>query len=180
MEAIKDRNDNMIGDGTYHVDHHVIDLENYPHVSYSIDKSNTSETVYVKYFNSENGKGITTRFSWHENNAVRFGDQLNGYTATSDEILCHLGLKTRQFIPDTRLIVPCRQVRKSEMKKYEESDLTISEIYNLGAGADITAHNGKLAKGSNWLIEGNEIFISEIKQTNCLGQKVKVGKYIYK
>lgn len=180
MKTLKDRNDNPIGDGRYHVEHHVIDLENYPQVSYSIDKSNTSETVYVKYFNSDNGKEITTRFSWHENNAVKFGDQLNGYTASENEILYHLGLKTREFIPNTYLAIAKRMVKKVEMKNYDESELTIQEIYALGEGADISSHTGKLAKGSNWLIEGTIISECEETRANCFGQEVRIGKYIYK
>ena len=180
MKALKDRNDNLIGNGTYHVEHHVIDLSDYPQVSYCIDKSNTSETVYVKYFNSENGKEITTRFSWHENNAVKFGDQLNGYIASENEILYHLGLKTREFIPNTYLAIAKRMVKKVEMKNYDESDLTIQEIYALGAGSDISAHTGKLAKGSNWLIEGTDITEHEETRTDHFGKEVRIGKYIYK
>ena len=180
MKALTDRNDNLIGDGTYHVEHHIIDLENYPQVSYTVSRSNTSETVYVKYFNSENGKEITVRFSWHENNAVKFGDQLNGYTASSDEILYRLGLKTRTFIPNTFLAIAKRMVKKVEMKNYEEADLTIQEMYALGAGADISDHTGKLAKGSNWLIEGTEIVEHEETRTDHFGNKVRIGKYIYK
>lgn len=180
MKALKDRNDNLIGDGTYHVGYHVIDLENYPQASYTISKSNTSETVYVNYFNSENGKEITARFSWHENNAVKFGDQLNGCTASENEILYHLGLKTREFIPNTFLMIAKRMVKKIEMKNYKESELTIQEIYALGAGADISAHTGKLAKGSNWLIEGTDITEREETRTDHFGKEVRIGKYIYR
>lgn len=179
MKAPTDRNGNPIGNGTYHVEHHVIDLSDYPQVSYSIDKSNTSETVYVKYFNSENGKEITVRFSWHENNAVMFGDQLPG-SATSDEILYHLGLKTREFVPNTYLMIAKRMVKKIEMKNYEESELTIQEIYALGAGADISAHKGKLAKGSNWLIEGTEVVECKETRLDYLGRTNIIGKYIYR
>lgn len=180
MKALKDRKDNLIGDGTYHVEYHVIDLDNYPQVSYTVDKSDTSESVYVRYSNAENGKSITVRFSWHENNAVKFGDQLNGYTASENEILYRLGLKTRTFIPNTFLAIAKRMVKKVEMKNYEEADLTIQEMYALGAGADISAHTGKLAKGSNWLIEGTEITEHEETRTDHFGQKVRIGKYIYK
>lgn len=178
METLTDRNDNPIGNGSYHVEHYIIDLENYPQVSYTVNRSNTSETVYVKYFNSENSKEITVRFSWHENNAVLFGDQLPG-SATSDEILYHLGLKTRDFVPNTYLMIAKRMVKKVEMKDYKESELTIQEMYALGAGADISAHTGKLAKGSNWLIEGTVISEYEETRTNAFGNDVRVGKYIY-
>jgi hypothetical protein len=180
MKALKDRKDNVIGDGTYHVEYHVVDLADYPQVDYRVDKSDTSESVYVKYSNAENGKSITARFSWHENNAVRFGDQLNGNIASKDEILFHLGLKTREFIPNTYLMIAKRMVKKSAMKYYEEADLTIQEMYALGAGADISAHTGKLAKGSNWLIEGTEITEHEETRTDHFGNKVRIGKYIYK
>ena len=176
----KDRNDNLIGDGSWHVKHHILDLGEYPQVHYKVQKSNTSESVYVKYFNAENGKQITARFSLHENNAVRFGEQLNGYTAERDEVLYYLGLKEREFIPNTFLAIAKRMVKKIEMKNYKESELTIQEIYALGAGADISEHTGKLAKGSNWLIEGDKITEMEESRINDLGQEVIIGKYIYK
>lgn len=179
MKARRDSNGNQIGNGTYHVEHHVIDLSDYPQVSWEISKSDTTESVYVKYYNSDNGKEITVRFSFHDNNATRFGDQLNGNLASSNEILFRLGLKTREFIPNTFLWVMKKKVRRIDCHLYEESELTIQEMYALGAGADISAYTGKLAKGSGWLIQGTEVIEMEETKSNDFGT-YRVGKYIYK
>ena len=172
MKAIVDSRDSVIGDGSVHADYKVFDFsKKYPQIVASVSKSLNSESVYVYYRNKDNGRVITCRFSWHENNATRFGDELIGGIAEPDEVLFHLGLKTRTFIPKTKLFVPSRTVSKKDLEsgRYEEADKTINEIYEMGAGADISQYNGKLAKGSNYLILGNKI----------LEFKEKFGTYIY-
>ena len=175
-----DRSGNEIGDGSYHSDHTVVDLKDYPKVRVGVSKSDNTESVYVTYNNEENGKSITVRFSNHENNATKFGNQLDGNKATKDEILYHLGLKDREFIPHKKLSINQRQVAKKDLQNYEEADKTIKELYDLGAGADISKYKGKLAKGSNYLILGDEV-VEEVQQRlNAFGTPVSVGKYIYK
>lgn len=173
-----DRLGNGIGDGTYHVEYDVVNFENESIVS-SVSKSETTETVYVTYRNIENGKSITVRFSMHENNAVRFGDQLNGSFATNNEIMYHLGLKTRTFVPITRKTIWTQQVAKKRLAEYSETNLSISEMYELKAGADISMHTGKLAKGSNYLILGSTVEEIEETKMDAFGNSVRIGKYIY-
>jgi len=176
-----DRKGNQIGDGSCHVDYTIIDFSEYPQVSSSVSLSETTESVYVAYENKENGKTITARFSHHVNNAVAFGDQLNGFVASEDEILYRLGLKTRTFVPDTFLYIDKRKVAKKDIAAglYEFAELTIREMYDLGKGADLSAYTGKIAKDSNWLIEGNRVE-EEIKTSiNFMGQSVQLGRYIY-
>lgn len=173
-----DRNGNFIGDGSFHATYDVIDFsKEYPQIKSRVSKSNTTESVYVTY--SSGLKSITLRFSNHENNAVKFGDQLNGYIASKDEILYHLGLKKRVFIPDTRLSVPYQQIKQKEVKNYEQAPLTIQEIYSLGEGADISKYKGKIAKNSNYLITGDKIEKFEVKRVDSFGQTVRVGTYKY-
>lgn len=176
-----DRQGNYIGNGSCHADYTVIDFSGYPQVSSSVSLSETTESVYVTYENKENGKTITARFSYHVNNAVVFGDQLDGFVASKDEILYRLGLKTRTFVPDTFLFINKKCVAKKDIEAglYEFAELTIKEMYDLGKGADLSAYTGKIAKDSNWLIEGNRVE-EEIKtSTNFLGQRVQLGRYIY-
>jgi hypothetical protein len=175
-----DKNDNYIGDGSYHVSYDVVDLSDYPQVSVDVNKSSTTESVYVKYNNNDNLQSITVRFSNHENNAVKFGDQLDGNIATKNEILYRLGLMGKEFIPETFLFIPTRQVSKIDAPKYKEADLTIQEMYNLGEGADLSKYKGKLAKGSRYLIQGDTVK-KEIKSGIDLGNRVvDLGKFIYK
>ena len=156
-KAKTDRSGNYIGDGSSHVDYFVEDMTEYPQVKISVSKSDSTESVYVRYFNEDNAESITARFSTHENNAVKFGYQLNGYIATKNEILYKLDLINRKFVPNTYLSITKRQVKKLDLPKYEESDLSIKEMYDLGEGADISMHKGKIAKGSNYLIQGNTV-----------------------
>ena len=172
MKAVEETRDLLIGDGSVHADYKVYDFsKKYPQIVTSVSKSLNSESVYVYYRNKDNDRVITCRFSWHENNATKFGDQLDGIIAEPDEVLFHLGLKKRTFIPKTSLLVPSRTVSKKDLEsgRYEEADKTIQEIYSMGAGADISQYNGKLAKGSNYLILGNKI----------LETKEKFGTYVY-
>ena len=174
-----DRSGNYIGDGKYHVNYKVFDFPEYPFISNSVEKSDTTESVYVTYRNNQNDKKITVRFSLHENNAVKFGDQLNGVLATKDEVLYNLGFKNRKFIPLKRLMIESRQVKKSQIPQYEQAELTIKEMYDLGANADISQYKGKLAQNSNLLILGDKVTEFEETGLNAFGQKVFVGDYIY-
>lgn len=174
-----DRNGNYIGNGSFSAKHEVFDFTRYPQVETSVSFSETTESVYVTYYNNENNNRITCRFAHHENNAVKFGDQLDGYLATELEVLYRLGLATRVFEPETYLDISKCQVKKVEIPNYEMADLKISEIYALGAGADISQYTGKIAKDSNWLILGTEIKELVRRHINAFGIPVRIGRYIY-
>jgi len=175
----KDSADNYIGDGSFHASYSTINLEKYPSVSAKVSKSNTTETVYVEYHNKSNGKEVTVRFSNHQNNAVKFGDQLNGNLATDNEILHRLGLKKATFIPNKKLHIGRQFVPKKTLQNYEETNLTIDELFALGAGADISKHTGKLANGSNEVILGKTVNEHIQKRSNAFGQEVQLGRYEY-
>lgn len=152
--ATFDRLGNIVGDGRFHADYNVFDFSTlgYDFIESSVSKSETSESVYVYYRNTKNDKVACVRFSWHTCNAVRFGDVLD--FTDKDEILYRLGLKTKKRIDEfkTRLVIYFQSVKKIDADKYEEAELTIQEMYALGAGADISQYVGKLAKGSRYLI----------------------------
>ena len=176
----QDRSGNEIGDGSYNVDYDVVDFSKYPQITTNVSLSESTETSYVTYTNRDNGKSITVRFSNHENNATKFGDQLNGNLATNDEILFKLGLKEREFIPATYLSISTRQVAQKKLQDFEEADKTIQEIYSLGKGADLSKYKGKLAKGSNLLIQSDKIEQVEKTRRNYFGDIVRLGDYVYK
>lgn len=177
MKNLTDREGNFIGTGIISAKYEVIDMSDYPEVEVKVDKSLTTESVYVKYYLGL--EKVVCRFSHHNNNAVKFGDQLNGYLAEKNEILALLGLKKRTFVPNKYLTFGKKQVKKSQCVNYEETDLTIKEIYALGKDADISKHVGKLAKGSNWLILTETIEEVEETRINQFGTRVFIGKYIY-
>lgn len=174
-----DSKGNIIGDGKFHTAYDVIDFSDYPQITIKITESNTSETVYIQYTNTENSQNITVRFSWHENNAVRFGDQLNGFLASKNEILAHLGLKKRTFVANTYLSISKICISKKKTHLYSECDLSISEMYAMGVGADLSNYTNKLAKGSNFLITGSPVELLAQTRQNALGAWVEVGDYIY-
>jgi hypothetical protein len=178
-EPKTDRKGNEIGDGSFHVPHKVIEFPENDKIRATVSKSDTTESVYVTYTNEDNGKSITTRFSNHENNAVKFGDQLNGDIAKKDEILFHLGLKDRTFVPNTYLSIFKQAVARKNLDKYEEADKTIKELYDLGEGADISKYKGKIAKGSNYLILGDTVTKEEEKGRDAFGGETRKGKFIY-
>lgn len=173
-----DREGNIIGDGKYHADYNVLDLSSYG-VTSEVSKSDNSESVYVTYSCASTHKVIRVRFSHHNNNAVKFGDQLNGYIASSDEILYRLGLKKAVFVPETFLYIPSQKVSMKKLHLYEVADMTIQEMYALGKDADISQYNGKVAKDSNYLILGDTV--KEMKRTkrDAFGREVVIGNYIY-
>lgn len=175
----QDRSGNYIGDGSYHVDFNVFDFKEYPQISTNVSKSSTTESVYVTYRNENDDNSITLRFSTHENNAVKFGDQLNGYIASRDEVLAHLGLKKRIFIPKKYLRIESRQVAKNKIQDFEMADKTIQELYDLGANTDISKYKNKLAKNSNLLILGDRVEELEETRRDAFGNPVKIGTYIY-
>lgn len=173
----KDKYDNYIGDGSYHSDYYIIDFSDYPDITYNINKSNTTETVYITYYYKE--KSITVRFSNHTSNAVEFGDQLDGNFATKNEVLYHLGLKKRKFIPDIYKYIPSYQVKRSEVENYEMIDLTWEELYDLPVGTDISKYKGKLGKNSNRIIDGDRVENKIKTRHNRFGQNVQIGRYVY-
>lgn len=180
-----DRAGNSIGDGSFHVPYYIINLDKYPQVVYDVSFSNTTESVYVNYQNTDNDKSVTVRFSNHENNATKFGDQLDGNWAKDNEILYALGLKNRVFIPEKRKDIGAYQVKKKEAKAYEEADKTIQEIYSLPVGTDLSAYKGKRAKSnkegkiSNWIITGDVVSEVGVYARDFLGNSVPLGRYEY-
>ena len=174
-----DRDGNPIGDGSFHVEPDVFEFDQYPQIKSDTSYSDTTESTYITYRNTENGKSIAVRFSNHESNAVRFGDQLNGWIASRDEVLYHLGLKQREFIPETFLLIATRKIAKKQLGDYEEADKSIQEMYALGANADISEYKGKLAKGSNYLILGDKVDEEIRERPNAFGDFVQVGSYVY-
>ena len=173
-----DRQGNFIGDGSSHVEITIYDLADYG-VTSEVSESQCSESVYVTYSCAETHKCVTVRFSHHENNAVRFGDQLNGLLTSKDEVLYRLGLKKAVFVPQTFLYIGTQQVAKKRMHLYEETSMTIQEMYALGEGADLSEHVGKLAKGSNYLILGDTVMKCERRKRDAFGREVVIGDYIY-
>jgi len=169
-----DRNGNQILDGKWHVDFTILQIEG---VDVSVDKSLTTESVYVTYSRGDNK--ITCRFSIHENNAVKFGDQLNGNITSKEEIMFHLGMIKRIFIPSVKKSIGTKQIKKTQIQNYKESELTIGELYNLPAGTDISSHTGKIAKGSNYLITGTYVNEYEECRVDALGNSVKIGTFKY-
>ena len=168
MKATTDKHDNPIGDGAFHCTYNVIDLTSYG-VRNSISFSDTTESVYVSYINDNNSKRITARFSHHINNAVKFGDQLNGFLATEDEILFHLGLMKRIFKPAIILQLGRNTVKAKKINEYKSCGLTLPELFDLGAGADVSMYMGMLIEGTNEVITSSKI-------TSYEG---KYGSFIY-
>jgi len=181
MTSKTDSKGNNIGDGSYHAQFQVEKFEKYPQIESSVSRSESTESVYVTYKNTENDKRITVRFSNHENNAVKFGDQLNGYTASNNEILYHLGLKKRTFIPKTKLYIWTQQVSKKKLEagEYEIADKTIQELYDFGKNADLSKYKGKVAKDSNYLILDNKVNEIEEQRQGPFGDPVTIGHYEY-
>lgn len=173
-----DREGNIIGDGKYHADYTVLDLSSYG-VTSEVSKSDSSESVYVTYSCASTAKVIRVRFSHHNNNAVKFGDQLNGYITSSDEILYRLGLKKAVFVPETFLYIPSQKVAMKKLHLYEVAELTIQEMYALGKDADISKYNGKVAKDSNYLILGDTVQEMKRMKRDALGREIVIGTYIY-
>jgi len=179
MKTREDRNGNAILDGSWNINYSVIDFSDYSQISHRVSNSETTESVYVTYTNEENGLSATVRFSLHENNAVKFGDQLDGNFVSEHEVLARLGLMKRVFIPNTYLSIDNRKVKFSDIALYEEAELTIKEMYAMGAGADLSQFTGKLAKGSNYLILGTKVTEVIDFKVNSFGLKVQIGRYIY-
>lgn len=157
MTATTDRQGYPIGG--IHEDYDVIDFaaRGYDYIEASVSKAETTESVYVYYRNTRNGKVACVRFSRHTCNAVKFGDVLEW--SDTDEILYRLGLKGKKVVEDysTRLFIDFRQVKKVDVDKYAEAPLMIQEMYALGADASLAAYKGKLAKGSRYLILGDSV-----------------------
>jgi hypothetical protein len=177
-KAKTDRSGNLIGDGNFHVPYKILDFSEYPQIGFRVDKSSSTESVYVTYY-ADNGKSIKVRFSNHENNAVKFGDELDGDFAGELEVLFHLGFAERVFVPYTQLVIDSRQIKKSLMKDYEMSDKTMKELYAMGEGADLSEYQGKLAKDSNYLILGNTVEKENMKGLDAMGREAFRGTYKY-
>lgn len=154
-------------------------VENIEGIHTSISKSETTESVYVYYRNPENDNSVTVRFSHHENNGVKFGDQLDGYSATLNEIKYRLGLINRRFIPEKRKTINCYRVKKVVAAEMIEAPYTIQELYAMPIGTDLSEFKGMVAKGSNWVIDGGIIVEENITRLDCFGNEVTIGYFEY-
>lgn len=175
----EDQYGSSIGNGTSHVQYHAINTAAFPQVNVTVNTSGTTESVYVTYTNNDNAMSTTVRFSNHMSNAVMFGDQLDGALATDLQILFRIGLASRTFAPSTSVVIETKQIKKAIMSQYEECALTMQELYALGEGADISAHTGKLAKGSNRIIVSTTVVRINNTMINRLGEEVQLGTYTY-
>lgn len=175
----EDKKGNPIGDGSFHAPYEVMEFPEYPSVSSVVDKSETTESVYVRYYNGDNEQSITVRFSNHTSNAQEFGDVLSGDFYSGNEILFHLGIKKREFVPDTKLEILSRQVKKIEIADYQMADISIQAMYAMGEDADLSKYTGKIAKGGNWMIIGTKVNKVKVHRLGPFGQPVEVGHYIY-
>lgn len=160
----EDRNGQPIGDGSVHFPYEVVDFSGYPQISHRVSESVGTESVYVTYTNEDTGAKATVRFSGHENNATKFGDQLSGWYNNSpvkqqmeNELKYRLGLVDRKYIYAKS--IPTRSVSNKELAAgtYPEADKTIQELYELPVGTDLAQYKGKLAKGSRYLITGGKV-----------------------
>ncbi len=171
-----DRDGNFIGDGSYHVSYDVMEFAEYPQITSRVSKSASTESVYVTYGNPQNGASVTVRYSNHSNNAVSFGDELDGRMDREmmrARILYELGLGDREFIPSRVKSIPTRMVSKQDLAdgKYEEADKTEEELYRLPVGTDISRYKNKLFKGSNELILADKILHLNVNNVR--------GRYVY-
>lgn len=174
-----DRSGNFIGDGKFHAEFDVFEFSDFPQVKSKVEKSSTTESVYVHYFNTENEKRVTVRYSNHENNATKFGDQLNGHTTNRQEVLYKLGILSRKFIPNLIPSIPTQQVKKTKLKDFVQSDKTIQELYEMVRNKkSIAKYVGKLTKGQNYLVTGEGVIIED-KDKDVFGNVIVKGKFEY-
>jgi len=139
-----DRNSHSIGDGSWHETYNVLDLGE--DIETRVDKSSTTESVYVTYTNKKNGKSAKVRFSGHMSNSDKYGDTLVGFGFYKNELMYRLGLADRKFIP--KKYVPSRSVSPKKIGEYEVIDgVDMASLYQLPIGADISKYVGKVVRG---------------------------------
>ena len=168
-----------IGNGSYHVQHNVIDLTNYPQVAVTVNYSGSTESVYVVYTNMLTLQSTTVRFSNHMCNAVLDGDQLDGAVATDMQILYRIGLATRTFAPATQLVIRTTQIKKALLVNLTECPFTLPELYAMGEGADISAFVGMYAKGTNRVINSSTVVREQQVIIDRYGNEKVLGKFTY-
>lgn len=164
-----DRDGNPIGDGDWHMNYFVREFPEYPQISSRVDKSVTTESVYVTYTNADNGRSVKVRFSGHRSNAERFGDVLTG-SAPRGEILYRLGLATKEWQPFGYVPIGTISNKQIAEGNYEVADKTRAELERLPKGTDISEYKGKLVPG-----EPNRIYTGTF-----VGESQSAGIYIYK
>lgn len=163
-----DREGNEIGDGSYHVPYKVDStILDYPNVSYEVAESNSTESVYVTYYNNDpkysvyERPKVTVRFSNHGSNSSKFGDVLPGSLNESErqtnEILARLGLKKATPIHGKSIPTVSASNADIESGKYEEADITKQELYALPIGADISQYRGKRINGTREIINTDNV-----------------------
>lgn len=152
-----DINGQMIGDGNSHCLYHIEEFPGLP-IKTNVQKSLSTESVYVTYLNMETLEIAKVRFSSHTCNDVEFGAVIDGYTSNArNEILYRLGFMTKEFVPYFMNHIHTQPVAKKKLHLYEEADKTIKELIGLPVGTDISEYRGKIAKGTNMMITSDKV-----------------------
>lgn len=175
-----DADGNRIGDGSVHSSYSIVDFSAYPQISHNVQKASGTESVYVTYTNNENGKSATMRFSGHESNAVRFGQQLRGHNYQEqelaqmseagkkmfidkpiNELMYRLGLVDKEIVTKYLPKIEKRNVSKNKVDngEFEIADISLSELQKLPIGTDISKYKGKAIKDGNVyiLVESDKV-----------------------
>lgn len=157
MKERYDENGHLIGDGSWHHPYHI---EEFPglNLRITVQKSATTESVYVFYMNRETLEYAKVRFSSHISNDLKYGAVIDGKSPDArNEILFRIGLMTKTFIPRFVNHIHTQYVAKKKLHLYEEADKTIAELTALPAGTDISEYRGKIAKGTTLMITSDKI-----------------------
>lgn len=157
-----DINGQMIGNGDSHCAYNIEEFPGLP-IKTNVQKSLSSESVYVTYLHMETLKLAKVRFSSHTCNDVEFGAVIDGHsTNVRNEILYKLGLVERRFVPAFSGCITFQNVAKKKMHLYEVADKTIAELSSLPAGTDISEYRGKIAKDSSMVITSSKVISKQI------------------
>lgn len=157
-----DINGQMIGNGDSHCLYHVEEFPGLP-IKTNIQKSLSSESVYVTYLHLETLALAKVRFSSHTCNDVEFGAVIDGHSSNvRNEILYKLGFIERRFVPAFASHITYQYVAKKKMHLYEVADKTIEELSSLPVGTDISEYRGKIAKDSSMVITSSKVTSKQV------------------
>lgn len=156
-----DREGYLIGNGDYHVDYYIEDMANYP-VDIQVQKSSSTESVYVHYRNREDFEQAlrddfetdirvaTVRFSHHTCNGLRFGHYLPGDSSNNRiEILYRLGFAVRNVEEVYSPYIHIAPIAKKKAAQMELCPFTLAELRSRGTGADLSDVKGTVISQSN-------------------------------
>ena len=175
-ENREDRLGNEIGNGNYHVNYNVYEIED---VFTEVQESENTESVYVFYSCKKTGKSIACRFSSHTCNAVELGDKLNGYFACENEIKFRLGLMKREAILVEKKYIPSHSVKRTTISQYEVAPYTFQELYDMPLGTDLSKYIGMIASGSHRVIDGNMEILNPYTLDRLGNKLYQVEKFLY-